>query len=235
MAQPAENDNGPSQGSLPWFPEPYRRALPRDRHKISQDDGDVVLAFDLPTADTSRPKELIVSGKILSEASEIFKEVLASSGPEAEVPRSVEHPHILIIGDWRKYLGLLMLCHALHGVDSELDQRDDLGSLKLLLEFAKAAKGWCMVEYLKTTISPGLLAPFAQRPSERDDRSFRTDTDLATIAWMLEQEHLFSLFTRRLLMDHCVPLSECTGDFFKVIPTKAICESTHVPKHSEPC
>lgn len=29
-------------------------------------------------------------------------------------------------------------------MDSELDQRDGLGSLKLLLEFAKAAKGWRM-------------------------------------------------------------------------------------------
>jgi hypothetical protein len=199
------------------------------------DEGEVILACHAPYFDEiSEGVELIVSGKLLSEASPLFKKVLEV----APSPRSAADPQILVF-DWRKCGGLSLLCHVLAGQGEffDLEKRDWQGSLNLLT-FAQAAKEWEMVEYLKPVISPGLLAPFAQRSTEhrterRDGKSFRAATDLVTIAYLLEQEQMFELFTRRLIIDHGNPFSHCAPELFEAVPAKAICKSTNTLKPSE--
>ena len=79
---------------------------------------------------------------------------------------------------------------------------------------------------MKPVISYSLLAPFVPRASKRDGATFRTDTDLAMIAYLLEQYQLLKLFTRRLIMDHRGMLSACYYKLFELIPAKAICKLT---------
>lgn len=212
---------------------PYKRSVSHKKQPLSQDDGDVVLVVDTPYFDEmSETRELTISGKILAEASPIFREIL--SRPNAHHSRSVENPQILKLDDWRKYPGLMYVCHVLHGLNYiKLDVPDFQGSL-LLLQFAESAKEWGMVEYMKPVISPRLLAPFLQRSTaRRTDETFRTATDLVTSAYLLDQEELFELFTRRLIMDHCKTLGTCADDLFDVIPARAICKSTFTLKHNE--
>jgi hypothetical protein len=250
MASPSEHDGGvPLQdealpqveattigefmtaGTVTWtrLPEYERSYLAGD------DEGDVILACHAPYFDKiSKGVEHIVSAKRLSEASPLFKKILEV----APNPRSAADPQILVF-DWRKYGGISLLCHVLagHAKFFNLDKRDWQGSLNLLT-FAQGAKDWDMVEYLKPVISPGLLAPFAQRLIEgrkerRDGKSFRAATDLVTIAYLLEQGEMFELFTRRLTMDHCNPLSHCAPELFAAVPAKAICKSALILTPSE--
>ena len=246
--QPLSQDDGVSpQGKAPSqvtyiittgpFPTatgtaPYKRSVSHEKQPLSQDSGDVVLFVDTPYFDeTSETTELAISGAILAQASPIFREIL--SRPNAHHARSVADPEILKLDDWRKYPGLVYVCHVLHGLNYiKLDRPDFLGHL-LLLQFAQSAKEWRMVEYMKPVISPRLLAPFLQRSTApRTDETFRTATDLVAIAYLLDQEEQFELFTRRLIMDHCKPLNRCgddldkTHDLFKVVPAQAICKST---------
>jgi hypothetical protein len=74
---------------------------------------------------------------------------------------------------------------------------------------------------MKPVISPRLLAPFESRSTEREG-AFQLDQDLATIAYLLDQEKMFSLFTRRLVMDHCAHMETCVRDLFAIIPILAM-------------
>jgi hypothetical protein len=232
MAEPSEHDGGvslqgeaPSQASSTYDLVPYTRAPPGDRIKLAHRDGDVILSFDVP-----KTFEIVVNGKIISDASPIFKDILASH-PHAQFARSVDNPHILKIDRWQAGPGLMLTFGILHGVSrlsnagSMADKKDDGGFLKLL-RVAETAKEFAMVEFMKPVISPGLLKPYVKRSFKGDENPFRTDAELAAIAYQLDQPEEFSLFTRRLIMDHCVPLSTCSTELFAVIPAKAICIST---------
>jgi hypothetical protein len=72
-------------------------------------DGDVVLVLDTP-----EPSEITVKGEIISEASPIFKQMLASD-PEAQRSRSSKNPQRLKIKDQHLLVGLVWLCSVLHG------------------------------------------------------------------------------------------------------------------------
>ena len=195
----------------------FKRAPPQDRFRIAETDGDVVLHFDSPKGKT----EIIVSSKILSEASPVFRKLLA---PEPRDPiYSNEKPLVMQIEDWNLLSGMVQLCLVLHGKADKIIGRDDDGALALL-RFAQVAKKFRAVEFLKPVITYSLLAPFVPRVSERGNAAFDNLGDLATAAYLLNQEQLFQLFTRRLIMDHCKLLSTCSDEMFEVIPAKAICE-----------
>lgn len=213
----------------PFFVEygSFKRASPEDRIRVAEIDGDIALNFISPTGQT----EIIASTKILSEASLVFRKMLAP-GPRDRIYTN-EKPQVTQIEDWHLLPGVLQLCLVLHGKADKVIEKEDDGTL-MLLRFAQVAKKFRAVEFLKPAISPKLLEPFVKRASERDDNSFRTDTDLATIAYLLDQEQMFSLFTRRLLMDHCKPLSSCASDLFKTINPYYICKFIHILTHSEP-
>ena len=84
--------------------------------------------------------------------------------------------------------------------------------LSLLDGLAVVAKKFRAVGYLSDTISPSLLQPFAKRlprvAQDQKQQSFNRDAQLAKIAYLLEQEAMFSIFTRRMILDHCIPLSQ---------------------------
>lgn len=232
MASPSEHDGGvplqgeaPSQASSTWNLVTYTRAPPGDRIKLAHRDGDVILTFDVP-----KHFEIIVNGKIISDASPVFKAILASN-PHAQSGRSVDNPHVLRIDYWQAGTGLILTFGVLHGVSllsnagAMADKKDGGGHLKLV-RVAETAKQFDMVEFMKPVISPGLLKPYVKRSFKGDDNPSRTDAELAAIAYLLDQPEEFSLFTRRLIMDHCGPLSTCSSELFETIPAKAICIST---------
>lgn len=106
------------------------------------------------------------------------------------------------------------LCALLHGYRLSSDYPDTVGdpaALSLLDGMAMVAKKFRAVGYLSDNISPKLLQPFAKRLSQparnQEQQSFNRDAQLAKIAYLLEQEAMLSLFTRRLILDHCTPLS----------------------------
>lgn len=229
MAPPSEDSKGLSQGIFISPPGPYTRQAENMRNGIVPGGGaDLVIAFGTGP----EPKELIVSAKIMAEASPVFKAEL-DSDPQAQLARSPQNQQFLIIADANMWMSLTFLCHILHGWYDKLEQKDYNGHLTLL-DVAQIAEEFRMVEFMKPVISPKLLEPFVQRASERDDNSFRTDTDLVVIAYLLDQEQMFGLFTRRLIMDHCKPLSACVSDLFKTIHPYYICKLIHILTHSEP-
>jgi hypothetical protein len=85
----------------------------------------------------------------------------------------------------------------------------------LLLDvMATVAKRFRAVDYLSKTISPFLLQPFAKRFSrhtldqDQEQNTLNREAHLAKIAYLLEQEAMFCVFTRRMILDHSVPLSQ---------------------------
>lgn len=194
----------------------FKRAPPEDRIRVAEIDGDVALNFISPTGTT----EIIASTKILSEASPVFRKMLAPE-PRDRIYTN-ENPQVTQIEDWHLLAGILPLCLVLHGKADKVIEKEDDGTLTLL-RFAQVAKKFRAVEFLKPVVSYSLLAPFVPRVTELGNTGFQTVADLAITACLLDQEQLFQLFTRRLIMDHCDKLS-ALDDLFEVIPAKAICE-----------
>ncbi|GAB7323969.1 hypothetical protein MBLNU13_g07380t1 [Cladosporium sp. NU13] len=223
MAPPTDHGTGPVtpvRGRATTPPErvPNPRALSKNRFRIALTDGDVILYFHCPPP--AETKEIIVSAKVLAEASPVFREILASD-PQGQLSRSDETPQLVNVKDWTHFSGLAWLCQILHGRKDKIMRRNHDGSLSLL-SFAQVARGYRVVAFLKPVISYSLLAPFVPRASGRDRATFRTDTELAMIAYLLDLGQLLKLFTRRLIMDHRSRLSACHYDLFEVIPAKAI-------------
>ena len=193
-------------------------------------DGDVALTFNTRNLD-----EFVVDGKVLSEASPVFKALLASD-LEAQRLRSAKNPQRLQIPDPKLLLGVKMLCLALHHYPYDILDVEKKAERRILplLHLAHAARKYRAVDAMQRAISLRLLAPFEKRSLKEHDGSSQLDVDVAVIAYLLEQKDMFSVSTRRLIMDHCVPLSECGPEFLWVIPAVAICKFSHVLTHSEP-
>lgn len=108
-----------------------------------------------------------------------------------------------------KFLCALMNSHRL---SSDYPGTDEPAVLSLPDGLAVLAKKFSAVAYLSDTISPNLLQPFAKRlprlTQDQEQQSFDRDARLAKIAYSLEQEAMFSVFTRRMILDHCIPLSQ---------------------------
>jgi hypothetical protein len=108
----------------------------------------------------------------------------------------------------------VFLCALLHGYKLSPDYpgTDEHAVLSLLDGMAAVAKRFRAVDYLSKTISPFLLQPFAERPPQntqvQEQNTPDRDAQLAKIAYLLEQEAMFSVFTRRMVLDYCIPVSQ---------------------------
>lgn len=106
------------------------------------------------------------------------------------------------------------LCALLHGhrLSPKYPGKDEPAVLSLLGGLAVVAKTFRVVNHLSDNISPNLLQPFAKRLSrsfqDQEQPSFDRDARLTKIAYLLEQEAMFSVFTRRMILDHWIPLSQ---------------------------
>ena len=125
MAQPAENNNDPFTDPAPVSTDSNEELHKTVTLKIVQD-GDVVVAIDHPAALI----EFVVHAKVLSEASPVFKQLLASD-PEAQLARSAAHPQRLVIEDQKLLIGIKQLFFALHypsnDVLGDLEKKDERG------------------------------------------------------------------------------------------------------------
>lgn len=191
-------------------------------------EADVVLVLKNPT-----PVELLASAKVLSDASPVFKEMLAS-GPSNNAPRSSANPQRLEMGDDVGSHQMAFLHIALHGgrfnPDYSGSAKEEQTGLSVISNVAILAKKFRVVDSMKEIISPNLLAPFTKRllrPHLNQDQACNHDAMLAMTAYLLEQDELFAVFTRRMILDHCARLSEVHAVVLQEIPPAAICKSTN--------
>ena len=100
--------------------------------------------------------------------------------------------------------------------------------LSLLGGLAIVAKKFRAVGYLSDTISPNLLQPSAQHVStsarDQEQQNFNRDAQLAKIAYLLEQEAVSSVFTKRLILDHCIHLSQLEPSIAKAFEPTLLCK-----------
>jgi hypothetical protein len=98
-----------------------------------------------------------------------------------------------------------------------------------LVEVAAVAHMFGAVGTLKETMAPLLLHSFKKRaPQSAQDQGLKAcnrDASLALIAFLLEQEDLFALFTRRMILDHSVRLSTLDADILRQLPHLALRKS----------
>ena len=149
----------------------------------------------------------------MCEASPVFKKWL---GPDSRnlLQRSVVNPQWLEMSSDVSAVHMRFFCALLHGhrLAHDYPGTDEPAVLSLLDGLAVVAKKFRAVGYLSDTISPNLLQPFAKRlprvAQDQKQQSINHDGQLAKIAYLLEQEAMFSVFTRRMILDHCVPLSQ---------------------------
>jgi hypothetical protein len=119
------------------------------------------------------------------------------------------------------------LCILLHKDLStvHLNQSDELADIaepSRIFQIAVLADKYALVDHLHNDIGPELLASFIQRHKVR-----RLDTlqalHLLAAAYLLQQAELFSLFARRLTIDHGDHLSLLDfPDLFDHIPAESI-------------
>jgi len=181
-------------------------SLAAQKRQLARDDeADVVLQFE--------DSYIIVSARIMSESSAVFKKWLSSDSSDPAT-RSAINPQWLEMSSDVSPVHMKFLCALLHGhrLSPEYPSTDEPAVLALLDGLAVIAKKFRAVGYLADTISPNLLQPFTKRlprvAQDQEQRSFDRDARLAKIAYLLEQEAMFSVFTRRMILDHCLPLSQ---------------------------
>lgn len=193
-----------------------KRQLARD------DEADVVLQFE--------ESYIIVSTRIISECSAVFSKWLCSD-PSDSVSRSATNPQWIEISSDVSPVHMKFLCALLHGhrLSSEYPSTDEPAVLSLLDGLAVVAKKFRAVGCLSDFISPNLLQPFEKRQPrparDQEQRSFNYDAQLAKIAYLLEQEAMFSVFTRRMILDHCLPLSQLDPRTAKAFEPLLLCRS----------
>jgi hypothetical protein len=239
MAPPKKLSKSRSRDSTSDSLAAIMESLTTQKRQLARDDeADVVLQFEL--------SYIIVSARIMSESSPVFKKWLGldSSNP---TPRSATNPQWLEMSSDVSAVQMKFLCALLHGhrLRSDYLGKDEAAVLSLLDGLAAVAKKFRAVSYLSDTISPNLLQPFAQRLSrsihDQEQRGFDRDAQLAKIAYLLEQEAMFSVFTRRMILDHCIPLSQLEPSTAKAFEPlllrqfkspQAICSESHANRHS---
>ena len=181
-------------------------SLTTQKRQLARDDeADIVFQFET--------SYIIVSARIMSESSAVFRKWLGSDSSDP-ASRSATNPQWLEMSSDVSAVHMKFLCALLHGhrLSSDYPGTDEPAVLSLLDGLAVVAKKFRAVGYLSDAISPNLLQPFAKRlprlAQDQEQRSFDRDARLAKIAYLLEQEAMFSVFTRRMILDHCLPLSQ---------------------------
>ena len=180
-------------------------SLTTQKRQLAKDDeADFVLQFE--------QAYIIVSARIMSDASPVFKDWLLSDSSN-QAPRSATRPQWREMENDVSAVHMKFLCALLHGyhLSSDYPGTDEQAVLSFLDGVAILAKMYRAVECLSDDISPRLLQPFAKRAPQpargQEQRSFDRDVQLARVACLLEHQAMYSLFTRRMILDHCIPLS----------------------------
>lgn len=206
MAPPKKLSKTLSRDSISDSWTAIMESLATQKRQLARDDeADIVLQFE--------DSYIIVSARIMSESSPLFKKWLVPDFGDSAT-RSATNPQWLEMSSDMSAVHMKFLCALLHGhrLSSDYPGTDEPAVLSLLGGLAVVAKKFCAVSYLSDTISPNLLQPFAKRLSgavrRQCQQNFNRDAQLAKIAYLLEQEAMFSAFTRRMILDHCIPLSQ---------------------------
>jgi hypothetical protein len=192
------------------------------RQLAIDDEADVVLQFEEPY--------IIVSARIMSESSAVFRKWLNLDSGDS-ISRSATNPQWLEMSSDVSPVHMKFLCALLHGhrLSSEYPGANEPAVLSLLDGLAVVAKKFRAVAYLSDTISPSLLQPFAKRlprlAQDQEQRNFDRVARLAKISYLLEQEAMFSDFTRRMILDHCIPLSQLDPKTTKAFEPLLLCKS----------
>jgi hypothetical protein len=231
MASPMDLDNHPPGTSA----TPGLRA-PRKSSKIQRcslakaGEGDVVLMLK----PNGKAIHVLMNAKILGDVSSDFKDMLESN-VSGGVPRSSKHPQELELSededDWRGFT--LLLCAIFHSRAPKADfprlhATTETECLSHLLEVVIFAKKFCEFDTMKETIAPLFLQRFTEfdpQPQSTQDQRVEAcnyDALLATIAYVLEQEVPFALFTRRMILDHDIRLSTLDADVLQHLPPMAL-------------
>jgi hypothetical protein len=131
-----------------------------------------------------------------------------------------------------------IVCKFLHeGLTFRVGPNIDTAGV--IMEMALVADTYGVVGILKNKTSPALFDSLLahQQPRsmgpvnrvENEEASVQaspTDAMLAVSAYLLEQEEMFTLYTKRLVMGHCVQFLDlsvlCKVDYFKTIPAFAL-------------
>jgi hypothetical protein len=222
MASPEKLSKSRSRDASSDVLTAIMESLPTEKRQFARDDeADVVLQFE--------ESYIIVSARIMSEASLVFRRWLGSES-NGQASRSAANPRWLEMSSDVSAVHMKFLCALLHGhrLDSEYPGTDEPAVLSLLDGLAVVAKKFRAVGYLSDTISPNLLRPFAERLprslQDQEQRSFKRDAQLAKIVYLLEQEAMFSVFTRRMILDHCIPLSQLEPSIAKAFEPMLLCK-----------
>ena len=182
------------------------------------DDGDVCLILE--------HRQLRVSSNVLMQKSLVFKAMLGPNFSEGQQPRSAENPLTVKLED-DDTESIAILCVLLHkGVDEAcLNIHDKVQATHAATRLARLAivvDKYAAVDQLEAEEWYALFQPFINRNGEYELDIERT-SDLALAAYLLHQNELFSLFTRRLILDYNKQLSMLKhSDFFAYIPIFAI-------------
>jgi hypothetical protein len=239
MAPPEKLKRSRSQYSFEDSLMVILESLTAQKRQLAEDDeADLILQFE--------ETYIMVSARIMSEASPVFKKWLSSDSGDP-VPRSVTNPQWLEMSSDLSVVHMKFLCTLLHGhrFISEYPGTDEPAVLSLLDGLAAMAKKFRAVASLSDTISPYILQPFAKRLSQsilgQEQQTFSRDAQLAKISYLLEQEAMFSVFTRRMIVDHCIPLSQLEPSIAKAFEplllrefrsSQIVCSEPHANPHS---
>lgn len=172
--------------------------------------GDVLLVCDQTT--------ILVSSEVLTRNSSYFGALLGPNFFEGQAPRSAENPQRIELPD-DDSVGTILLCYYLHSGLGKVHPRvfasEQYGmpTSERLAQLAISADKYHVVEYMNENEVIRLLEPF-RKVGYRKGMPFEQMADLAVAAYLLEQEELFSLFTRCLVIDYCEPLSNLLPSHF---------------------
>jgi hypothetical protein len=186
---------------------------------------DICLIFTLSPA-----VKLFVSSEVLSRSSPIFEKLVRPTSDNRDPVRTFNIPDVY-------FEPMTDLCVLLHK-GCKLHVAPDVDAACAVMDLAVAAEAYNVVGILKSETSPAMFHALEQTRSKfsgnrvEDEKAsglaFIADAMLAAAAYVLEQEEMFTLYTKRMVMDHCVHSSElsvlCKVDYFKMVPTFAFRE-----------
>jgi hypothetical protein len=211
---PDENEHRPEEGISP---EHFLALCGFIYHTVA-DDGDVYLNLEYG--------RLLASSEVLMNKSPVFKALLGPNFSEGQQPRSAADPLTIELED-DDTESMAIFCTLLHKSvgDACLNIYDKVQATPAATRLARLAivvDRYAAVDQLDHEDLLTLFDPFMDRNGEYKMDMEKT-SDLAVAAYLLHLGDLFSLFTRRLILDYNKQLSMLKyTDFFAYIPTFAI-------------
>jgi hypothetical protein len=176
-----------------------------------------------------------ISGQsdVLMRASPVFKAMLGPNFSEGQGTRSAANPKIIKLED-DDFESMVILCVLLHRVlntvnlDISSDAADTADATRIF-QVAVLADKYALVDNLSNDIGPTLLAPFTGTLRARK-LDLLEALHLVVVAYLLQQDELFTLFARRLILDYGnLPTMLEYTDLFDHIPATSIRKLDQMP------